>query len=108
MSRLLVTLLCLCPLLLGADRQLFNGKDLSGWARIPRHDNPPPNQQPGFEVKDGMLVAIPTAPEDDLWFKAEKFGNATLRVIYKVSAPNANSGVFIRIPVEPTSEDDAI
>src|ERR1035441_1244570 len=33
---------------------------------------------------------------------------ATLRVVYKVSAPNANSGVFIRIPVQPKSEDDAI
>ena len=108
MSRLLISLLCLCPLLAGADRQLFNGKDLTGWARIPRHENPPPNQQPGFEVKGGMLVAIPTAPEDDLWYTGEKFGNVTLRVVYMVSAQNANSGVFIRIPVKPKSEDDAI
>ena len=35
-------------------------------------------------------------------------GNATLRVVYKVSAPNANSGVFIRVPIEPKSEDDVI
>lgn len=108
MSRLLVSLLYLCPLLAGADRQLFNGKDLNGWARIPRHENPPPNQQPGFEVQNGMLVAIPAAPEDDLWFTGEKIGNATLRVVYKVSAKNANSGVFIRIPEKPKSEDDAI
>jgi hypothetical protein len=43
-----------------------------------------------------------------LWFTGEKIGNATLRVVYKVSAPSANSGVFIRIPVQPKSEDDAI
>ena len=108
MPRLLLWLLCLCPLVTAADRQLFNGKDLAGWARIPRHENVPADQQPGFVVKDGLLVAIPAAPEDDLWFTGEKFGNATLRVVYKVSAPNANSGVFIRIPVQPKSEDDAI
>ena len=28
--------------------------------------------------------------------------------VYKFSAPDANSGVFIRIPYEPKSEDDAI
>src|SRR5258708_2907494 len=89
-------------------KPLFNGKDLSGWARIPRHEGAPPDQQPGFVVKDGQLVAVPDAPEDDLWYTREKIGNATLRVVYKVSAPNANSGVFIRIPIEPKSEDDAI
>jgi hypothetical protein len=108
MSRLLLSLLCLCTLLTAADRQLFNGKDLTGWARIPRHENAPKDQPPGLVVTDGMLVSIPTAPEDDLWFTGEKIGNATLRVVYKVSAPNANSGVFIRIPIQPKSEDDAI
>jgi len=29
-------------------------------------------------------------------------------VVYKFSGPTANSGVFIRIPYEPKSEDDAI
>jgi hypothetical protein len=91
-----------------AVQQLFNGKDLSEWARIPRHEDAPPNQQPGFEINDGLLVAIPSAPEDDLWYTRKKIGNATLRIVYKVSAPDANSGVFIRIPVQPKSEDDAI
>ena len=91
-----------------AEKQLFDGKDLNGWARIPRHEGAPANQQPGFLVKDGLLVSIPDAPEDDLWYTAAKIGNATLRVVYKVSAPEANSGVFIRIPYQPKSEDDAI
>src|SRR6476646_4930354 len=108
MIRLLVSLVCLWPLLTSADRQLFNGKDLTGWARIPRHEGAPADQQPGFVVKDGMLVAVPDAPEDDLWYTRAKIGNATLRVVYKVSAPDANSGVFLRIPGEPKSEDDAI
>ena len=91
-----------------AERQLFNGKDLSGWARIPRHEGVPANQKPGLVVQDGLLVTVPDAPEDDLWYTTGKIGNATLRVVYKFSAPDANSGVFIRIPYEPKSEDDAI
>jgi hypothetical protein len=91
-----------------AEHQLFNGKDLTGWARIPRHEGAPANEQPGVEVRDGLLVSRPDAPEDDLWYTREKIGNATLRVVYKVSAKNANSGIFIRIPEPPKSEDDAI
>jgi hypothetical protein len=105
--RLLIAIVFLSPLL-AAPRQLFNGKDLSGWARIPRHENPSPGEKPGFIVRDGLLISVPDAPEDDIWYTREKIGNATLRVVYKVSAENANSGVFIRIPVEPKSEDDAI
>lgn len=108
MSRLLA-ILALASTLLAADPQpLFNGKDLSGWTRIPRHENPSPGEKPGFVVRDGLLVSIPDAPEDDLWYTRQKIGNSTLRVVYKISAENANSGVFIRIPVEPKSEDDAI
>ncbi len=91
-----------------AENKLFNGKDLSGWARMPRHPGAPANEKPGFAVQDGLLVTVPDAPEDDLWYTAEKIGNTTLRVVYKVSEPDANSGVFIRIPYKPVSEDDAI
>lgn len=91
-----------------AEKPLFNGKDLTGWARIPRHEGVPADQKPGFVVQDGLLVSVPDAPEDDLWYTGGKLGNATLRVVYKVSGAEANSGVFIRIPYQPKSEDDAI
>jgi hypothetical protein len=91
-----------------AEKTLFDRKDISGWARLPRHQGVPASQKPGFLVRDGLLVTVPDAPEDDLWFTVEKIGNATLRVVYKFSGPTANSGVFIRIPYEPKSEDDAI
>ena len=91
-----------------AEKKLFNGKDTTGWARIPRHEGAPADQKPGFVVKDGLLVSIPDAPEDDLWYTGGKIGNATLRVVYKYSAKEANSGVFTRIPYPPKSEDDAI
>jgi acetylornithine deacetylase/succinyl-diaminopimelate desuccinylase-like protein len=106
--RLLAILALAAPLLAADPQPLFNGKDLSGWTRIPRHENPSPGEKPGFVVRDGLLVSIPDAPEDDLWYTRQKIGNSTLRVVYKISAENANSGVFIRIPVEPKSEDDAI
>jgi hypothetical protein len=89
-------------------RQLFNGRDLTGWARIPRHEDSPKDQQPGFRVENGLLVSLPEAPEDDLWYTPGKLGNGTLRVVYKVSDKSANSGIFIRIPEKPKSEDDAI
>ena len=91
-----------------AEKKLFDGKDITGWARMPRHEGAPANQKPGFVVQEGLLVTVPDAPEDDLWYTRGKIGNATLRVVYKFSAPDANSGVFIRIPYKPKSEDDAI
>ena len=109
MNRSLGLLLLASLVVPAAEReQLFNGKDLTGWARIPRHEDAPPDQKPGFKVENGLLVSLPDNPEDDLWYTREKIGNATLRVVFKVSAKSANSGVFIRIPEKPKSEDDAI
>lgn len=106
MASLLAAAAVLAPA--AEQRQLFNGKDLTGWARIPRHEGAPADQKHGFKVENSLLVSLPDAPEDDLWYTPEKIGNATLRVVYKVSDKSANSGVFIRIPEKPRSEDDAI
>lgn len=108
MYRSIVLVLLGATVTFAAEQQLFNGRDLTGWSRIPRHEDVPAGQKPGFEIHDGLLVSIPDAPEDDLWYTREKIGNATLRIVYKVSAANANSGIFTRIPIEPKSEDDAI
>src|SRR5437763_14403622 len=102
----IVLLLLSASAVFAAEQQLFNGKDQSGWARIPRHEGAPADQKPGFVVRDGLLVALPDAPEDDLWYTREKIGNATQRVVYTVSAPEANSGLLIRLPVQPESEAD--
>lgn len=91
-----------------AEKKLFDGNGIAGWARIPRHEGAPANQKPGFVLRNGLLETVPDAPEDDLWYTVGKIGNATLRVVYKFSAPEANSGVFIRIPYQPKTEDDAI
>jgi hypothetical protein len=107
-KRFTVLVLLATPLFGAQTVQLFNGRDLTGWARIPRHEGAPADQKPGFKVENGLLISLPDNPEDDLWYTRQKIGNATLRLVYKVSDKAANSGVFIRIPSEPKSEDDAI
>ncbi len=78
-------------------RQLFNGRDLDGWAWV---------DHLGFRVEDGLLRTQPG--KGLLWYTREKIGNAVLRVVYKMSEPAGNSGVFIRIPEKPQTERDAI
>ena len=77
----------------GADqprKQLFNGKDLTGWGHVSKGS---------FSVEDGALKT--EGGMGLLWYTGEKFGDAIIRVVYKGSKPNANSGVFIRIPEKP-------
>ena len=79
-----------------APRPLFNGRDLTGWSWV---DNE------GFRVEDGMIRTQGT--KGMLWYR-EKIGNAKLRVVYKMSTPNGNSGIFIRIPHEPKTEREGV
>ncbi|MDX2149961.1 MAG: DUF1080 domain-containing protein [Bryobacteraceae bacterium] len=88
---------------LGAEEiPLFNGKNLDGWEFLGR--NGP--AKPGFRVRDGLLETIPG--KGMLWYTREKIGNATLRIVYRMSNIEGNSGVFIRIPEKPPSEAYAI
>lgn len=71
-------------------KPLFNGRDLAGWEHV----------GPGsFSVENGLLRT--RGGMGLLWYTGEKFGNAVIRVVYKVETPGANSGVFIRIPEPP-------
>src|SRR5450432_3485093 len=71
-------------------RQLFNGKDLSGWKHVGPGDD---------TVEDGLIRTH--GGMGLLYWTAEKFGNCRIRVVYKMRDNNDNSGVFIRIPIEP-------
>ena len=75
-------------------RQLFNGKDLNnGWKHV----------GPGSRyVKDG-LTGSKGGMGLEYWSK-EKFSNCVIRIVYKMEKFNSNSGVFIRIPIEPREE----
>jgi hypothetical protein len=89
---------------LQAETKLFNGKNLDGWKAIGRQQGA--TALAGFTVKDGLLET--TTGKGLLWFTKQKIGNATIKVVYKMSNEKGNSGVFIRIPIEPQNEDDAI
>jgi hypothetical protein len=74
-------------------RQLFNGRDLDGWEHV----------GPGsFVVEDGVLRT--EGGMGLLWYTREKFGNSVLRVVYRTTDPDSNSGIFIRIADRPPDE----
>lgn len=74
-------------------RQLFNGKDLTGWKHV----------GPGsMSVEDGMIRGH--GGMGLLYWTGEKFGNCIIHVEWKMRDENSNSGVFIRIPIEPLEE----
>lgn len=71
-------------------RQLFNGKNTTGWQHI----------GPGrFVLEDGLLKT--EGGMGLLWYTKEKFGDCVLRVVYKTTHPTDNSGVYIRIADKP-------
>jgi hypothetical protein len=89
--RVLILTLSAAALLTAADsKQLFNGKDLTGWKMV----------GPGrFVIEDGMLKT--EGGMGLLYFTGQKFGNQTVRVVFKTASPKANSGVYIRMPEAP-------
>lgn len=74
-------------------RPLFNGKGTNGWKMT----------GPGeFKLEDGELVAY--GGMGLFWYSGEKFGDCRIRVLFKPTAADDNSGVFIRIPEAPSDE----
>jgi hypothetical protein len=93
-----VTLFVFCvPFALQAQsgewQQLFNGKDLTGWKHV----------GPGSHmVEEGLIKS--QGGMGLLYWTGGKLGNCTIRVVYRMRDHNSNSGVFIRIPLEPREE----
>lgn len=75
-------------------KQLFNGKDLSGWQHV---------GDGWMSVEDGLIRTHGNGKGGMglLWWTGGKIGNSVLRVVYKTKDKADNSGVFIRIPIEP-------
>lgn len=71
-------------------KPLFNGKDLSGWKHVGLGE---------MTIEDGMIVTH--GGMGLLYWTGGKIGHCRLRVVYKMSHFNDNSGVYIRIPIEP-------
>jgi len=73
------------------SRALFNGKDLDGWQQV----------GPGsFVVKDGMMKT--EGGMGMLLYAREQIAHSTVRVVFKLTSKESDSGVFIRIPEKPT------
>lgn len=72
---------------------LFNGKDLSGWKHV---GNGYMTVEYGIiQTHGGMGL---------LYWEGAKFGNCTIRVVFRMRDENRNSGFVIRIPIEPKEE----
>jgi hypothetical protein len=90
-------LLLAVPLGAAEGRPLFNGKDLGGWEHV----------GPGrVYVEDGLMKT--EGGMGLLWYTKEKLGNCTLRVVYRTTDKDDNSGVFIRIPEPPKDPWQAV
>jgi len=74
-------------------KQLFNGKDLTGW----KHVGPG-----GDTVEDGLIRTH--GGMGLLYWTGGKLGDCVIHVVFKMRDHNDNSGVFIRIPIEPREE----
>lgn len=72
-------------------QQLFNGRDLSGWQHV---------GDGGMRVENGLIRTYGKGM-GLLWWTGGKVGNAVIRVVYKTQDKVDDSGVFIRIPLEP-------
>lgn len=74
-------------------RTLFDGASTDGWEHV----------GPGkFVLENGILQT--EGGMGLLWYTKEKFGNCTIRVVYKTESKDSNSGVFIRFPEPPKDE----
>ena len=67
--------------------KLFNGKDLAGWKMT---------GWGSFTVENGLLKTV--GGMGLLVYEGQKFGDCTLRVVFKTSGGRGNSGVYIRMP----------
>ena len=74
-------------------KPLFNGKDLTAWKHV----------GPGnMTVENGLIQTH--GGMGLLYWTGGKVGHSRIRVVYKMRDTNDNSGVFIRIPIEPREE----
>ncbi len=74
-------------------KQLFDGKDLTGWKHV----------GPGYMTVENGLIQT-HGGMGLLYWMGGKLGDCTIRVVFKMRDHDDNSGVFVRIPIEPREE----
>ena len=88
----ILVLMFVCSAMLAAAgfEPLFNGRDLEGWKMV----------GPGrFAVEGGMMKT--EGGMGLLYYTREKFGDCTLRVVFRSESEHGNSGVYIRMGEPP-------
>lgn len=76
---------------------LFDGKHTNGWEMV----------GPGeLKLENGELVTY--GGMGMLWYSKEKLGDCKIRVLFKLSAADDNSGVFVRIADRPKTPMEAV
>ena len=79
------------------EKALFNGKDLTGWTHV----------GPGaVVVEDGLLKTV--GGMGLLYYAGEPFGDCVIRVVYRTTTVDDNSGIFVRIPKPPADAWQAV
>ncbi len=82
----------------GSDwRPLFDGSSTNGWKQVG-----------SGEMKFAGKELVTQGGLGLFWYSREKFSNCQIRVVFKLTASNDNSGVFIRMPEPPRDEWDAV
>ena len=76
---------------------MFDGRSTEGWKQVGSGEVKLVNKE--LVTQGGLGV---------FWYSREKFSNCQIRVVFKLTASNDNSGVFIRIPDPPRDEWDAV
>jgi hypothetical protein len=79
------------------EQQLFNHQNLDGWKMV---------GEGKFLVQDNLLVS--EGGMGLLYYTKQKFGNAKIHIVYKVSYSDTNSGIFVRIAHAPKDAWDAV
>jgi hypothetical protein len=92
-----VSLLTVAGPVRAEEKPLFNGRDLTGWTHVG-------NGQ--VVVEKGLLKTV--GGMGLLYYAGETFGDCTIRVVYRTTTVDDNSGVFVRIAAPPGDAWDAV
>ena len=79
------------------ERSLFNGKDLTGWTHAGKG---------AVVVENGLLKTV--GGMGLLYYSGERFGDCIIRVVYRTTTVDDNSGIFVRIPEPPKDAWQAV
>lgn len=78
-------------------RALFDGRSTEGWKQVGKGE---------VRLEGNELVT--QGGMGTFWYTREKFSNCQVRVVFKLTGSNDNSGVVIRIPNPPHDEWDGV